>query len=268
MGIVMLDGPELAERYDRISDIQFNNGRALAGMMGIKKGDIVLDVGCGTGRLAIYISKVVGKRGSVTGIDPSTYRINLARSKLGKKYANVSFQLGRGEDLRAFSDCSFDHVCYSSVLHWIEDKRAALKEAYRVLKPGGKVGITTVDKSHSYHVRKMMEMLSSREPYPGCFDLSSIGTLLESDDLARILPEAGFEGICIRSASRKYRYPSPDKLLEFIEVSSSGNFMRDIPESMRPLALDYMRMEIEKMTTGPGLVLESSTVFAVASKPA
>ncbi len=82
MNSVMRDGPELARLYDRISDLQFEGGKKLVAMMGVKKGDAVLDVGCGTGRLAVHLAGIVGPSGSVTGIDPSPHRISIAEEKL------------------------------------------------------------------------------------------------------------------------------------------------------------------------------------------
>jgi ubiquinone/menaquinone biosynthesis C-methylase UbiE len=55
----------------------------------------------------------------------------------------VRFEVGRGEDLSAFEDESFDAVCMSSVLHWLADKAKALAEVRRVLRPGGQLGVTT-----------------------------------------------------------------------------------------------------------------------------
>ncbi len=165
---VTRDAPELAERYDKVSELQFESGRRLADMMGIKEGDTVLDVGCGTGRLAIHISKVVGPAGSVTGIDPSPHRLRVAEAKLdGQDHQNLRFMPGQGEDLTSLPSGAFDHVYYSAVFHWIGDKPAALAEAKRVLKPGGTIGMTTVDKSHPLTMRKVVERVFREPPFAG-----------------------------------------------------------------------------------------------------
>jgi len=124
----------------------------------------VLDAGCGTGRLILYIAGVVGPSGSVTGIDLSPHRIEVAAAKINRReHPNVHLLVGRGEDLCEFPDESFDHVCYSSVFHWVDDKDKAAKEAYRVLKHGGNIGITTIDKSHPFAMRKIFDKLFSKE---------------------------------------------------------------------------------------------------------
>ncbi len=79
MSSIKWDAPELAERYDRVSDSQFERAVLLVKKMGIGPGDAVLDIGCGTGRLAMYLSSVVGPRGRVIGIDPSPHRIGVAQ---------------------------------------------------------------------------------------------------------------------------------------------------------------------------------------------
>lgn len=269
MSGVMWDGPELAEYYDKVSDAQFESGRMLVDRMGIKNGDIVLDIGCGTGRLALYVSKIVGPSGSLTGIDPSPYRVGIADRKCkGMALNNVRFMIGRGEDLSAFSDGAFDHAYYSSVFHWIADKYTALREAYRVLKPGGNVGITTVDKDYPFTLKQPMEEIFSREPYAGQVKMDEFSHMLVSkNELRELLGRAGFCDIRIDVMEENHHYESPEALLDFIEASSFGNFLRNVPDQLRPRARHDIKKEIEKLRTATGIELQSNLMFAIAAKP-
>lgn len=74
MSNVESDNQLLAEKYDKVSEGQFNNGLILIEKLGIKTGHNVLDIGCGTGRLTEYLSKIVGDEGRIYGIDPSGLR--------------------------------------------------------------------------------------------------------------------------------------------------------------------------------------------------
>jgi ubiquinone/menaquinone biosynthesis C-methylase UbiE len=95
------DTPILAERYDQLSDTQFDNGKLLIKELQIKNGHHVLDIGSGTGRLAEYVAKTVGKKGKVFGIDPSPHRVKVASIKV-KPPLNLSFEVGSGDDLSHF----------------------------------------------------------------------------------------------------------------------------------------------------------------------
>ncbi|BAI60974.1 methyltransferase [Methanocella paludicola SANAE] len=263
------DGQELAELYDRISDLQYESGRRLVEKMQVKKGDNVLDVGCGTGRLAFYIVGTVGPLGSVTGIDLSPHRIKVAEAKLNeKKYPNVCLMVGRGEDLSQFPDESFDRVCYSSVFHWVDDKKAAAEEAYRVLKHGGNIGITTVDKSHPFAMRKVFEKLFSEEPYAGKVDLmAQMSMLVDRNQLEQLLYDARFRRIDVDYIDKTVRYSSAEELINLMEASSFGNFLRDVPEELRARAREDMKKAMESMRTGKYIELPSKTMFVIASKP-
>jgi arsenite methyltransferase len=268
MTSVMWDGRELAELYDRISDLQFDGGKRLAAMMGVKKGDAVLDVGCGTGRLAVHLGGVVGPAGSVTGIDPSPHRVCIAEEKLkGRSPGNVRVLIGRGEDLGAFGDGKFDHVIYSSVFHWIGDKPAALKEARRVLRAGGKAGMNTVDKDHHFAMRQIMEDIIAKK-YPEHWPMEDAMShmLVGGRELGELLRAAGFEEVRIDTVPEKHVYSSPRELFDFIEASSFGNFMREVPAPVKARMLDDLGRELEKMRTPAGIELTSKMLFARAVK--
>jgi ubiquinone/menaquinone biosynthesis C-methylase UbiE len=103
------DSRHLAETYDRVSDLQFEGGKRLVERLGLEEGARVLDIGCGTGRLAQWTGERLGPKGSVVGIDPLEDRIGIARSHGGA----LRFEVGQAEDLGAFEDASFDAVCMS-----------------------------------------------------------------------------------------------------------------------------------------------------------
>jgi arsenite methyltransferase len=105
----------------------------------INKGEKVLDIGCGAGVDTILAAMMVGPTGSVTGIDMVPEMLARARQNLrltGLK--NVEFKQNSGEELPT-PDNSFDVVISNGVFNLILDKRKAVAEVFRVLKPGGRL---------------------------------------------------------------------------------------------------------------------------------
>src|ERR1051325_4520904 len=117
---------ELRQRTVELADIQ----------PGVK----VLDVGCGTGTLALEVALRVGGAGQVVGIDPGTQQIARARTRAARRNLPVQFQIGVIERLD-FADQTFDVVLSTIMMHHLSDtlKRQGLAEIFRLLKPEGRL---------------------------------------------------------------------------------------------------------------------------------
>ena len=113
-----------------------------ASLASIQPGEQVLDVGCGTGTLALLVARREGRAGRVVGVDPSTEQISRARSKAARHKVPVDFQIGVIEHL-AFPDQTFDVVLSTLMMHHLPAplKHQGLAEIARVLKPGGRLVI-------------------------------------------------------------------------------------------------------------------------------
>ena len=112
----------------------------LLGLAHLEPGQVVLDVGCGTGTLAIGAKRQVGPSGSVHGIDPSPAMIARADRKARKAGVGVAFRTGVVEAL-PYPGAQFDVVLSTLMLHHLPRKarEACAHEIRRVLKPGGRV---------------------------------------------------------------------------------------------------------------------------------
>src|SRR2546421_3501827 len=108
----------------------------------MQPGDAVLDVGCGTGTLAIEVARRVGRAGRVAGVDPATEQIARARRSAARRNVPIEFQIGVIEQL-PFPDQTFDVVLSSLMMHHLPAglKRRGLAEIARGLKPGGRLVI-------------------------------------------------------------------------------------------------------------------------------
>jgi ubiquinone/menaquinone biosynthesis C-methylase UbiE len=106
----------------------------------LRAGESVLDVGCGTGSLAIVAKQQVGTKGSVHGIDPSAPMIARASRKARKAGTEITFEHGIAQSL-AFPDSRFDVVLNTVMLHHLSRKtrEESVREMRRVLKSGGRL---------------------------------------------------------------------------------------------------------------------------------
>jgi len=100
-------------------------------------GDFIADIGCGNGLLTLELARAVGDRGRVSGIDPSSDMRHLA-SKRCAEFSSVELLDGRADGLPLDSG-SIDKAVSIQVFEYLDDLRAAAAEAFRVLKPGGRL---------------------------------------------------------------------------------------------------------------------------------
>jgi len=150
----------------------------------IKKGDVVLDLGCGAGFDCFLASKKVGKVGKVIGVDMTEEMIQRARlnaEKIGVK--NVEFILAEIEKL-PIKDNSIDIIITNCVINLTPDKTKTFNEAYRVLRKGGKMYISDI-----VLLKELSkEQKNNKDLLTGCV----AGALLKEDYLEKI-KKAGFD---------------------------------------------------------------------------
>jgi ubiquinone/menaquinone biosynthesis C-methylase UbiE len=261
------DNRHLAEIYDRMSDSQFEGGKRLVERIGVEEGARVLDIGCGTGRLARWIAERVGPKRIVAGIDPLAQRIDIARTR----GAALGFEVGQAEDLRAFEDASFDVVCMSAVFHWVSEKAKALDEVRRVLRPGGRLGVTTLphELARAGTVALVLGSLLQRAPYAGRVDLSVLPFANQgrtTSDLVSMVLESRLELVELHLTQRIRSHASGEDLVDFIEASSFGNFLRIVPEELRPSLRSDLVSAFEAQRSSDGIVVRDWVILFVARR--
>jgi ubiquinone/menaquinone biosynthesis C-methylase UbiE len=118
-------------------------GRNTINRLDLKPGALALDVCCGSGASALPAAEQVGDAGYVIGIDLAEKLLKLAKIKAERKNLNnIDFRLGDMLDT-GFDDASFDAVVCVFGIFFVPDISAATRELWRVLRPGGKLAITT-----------------------------------------------------------------------------------------------------------------------------
>ena len=156
----------------------------------LKPGQTVLDLGAGAGFDAFLAARAVGPEGRVIGVDMTPEMVAKARANAKKGgRTNVEFRLGEIEALPV-ADATVDVIVSNCVINLCPDKRPVYREAFRVLRPGGRIAVSDVvaREELSDEVKRDLALHS------GCL----AGATLH-DELIRILQEAGFTDIVVRA---------------------------------------------------------------------
>ncbi|MGH2448156.1 MAG: arsenite methyltransferase [Chloroflexota bacterium] len=159
----------------------------------LREGETVLDLGSGGGIDVLLAAKRVGPKGFVFGLDMTDEMLELAqRNKEAARAANVAFLRGRIEDIPLPSD-SIDVVMSNCVINLAADKSLVLKEAARVIKPGGRLAVADVIADGPVPD----ELRRNLESWVGC-----VAGALDIDTYPSLLQSAHFQDISIEIIRR------------------------------------------------------------------
>jgi len=197
----------------------------------LHEGDVVLDLGSGGGIDVLLSARRVGPTGKAYGLDMTDEMLALARENQRQAGAeNVEFLKGQMEDV-PLPAAAVDVVLSNCVINLAADKRRVLAEAFRVLKPGGRLAVSDV------LVRGPVpaEVRRSMELWVGC-----VAGALEETELLGLLAEVGFADAAIEP-TRVYRLEDARAFLaeagldpEAIAPESDGRFLAAFVRARKP----------------------------------
>jgi SAM-dependent methyltransferase len=202
---------EQAAAAPKDADLGLGCGNPL-GFAGVRAGETVLDLGSGAGIDAFLAAREVGPTGRVIGVDMTHAMLDRARATAAREgYTNVEFRLGEIEHLPV-ADASVDVIISNCVVNLSPEKPQVFAEAYRVLRPGGRLLVSDL-----VLLKPLPERVQqSVEAYVGCVAGASL-----KEDYLRFIREAGFTDVSI---VREGRYGS--------EVAAPGASEDDMAQAM------------------------------------
>lgn len=154
----------------------------------LKEGETVLDLGSGAGLDCFLAAKKVGKAGKVIGVDMTPEMVEKARKNARKSnYDNVEFRLGEIENLPV-ADSHVDVIISNCVINLSPDKERVFKEAFRVLKPGGRLMVSDI---------VLVDELPDSIKGSVAAYISCLAGAAMKDDYIRAIESAGFKQISI-----------------------------------------------------------------------
>lgn len=183
----------------------------------LKEGDVVVDLGSGAGFDCFLAADRVGMKGRVIGVDMTPEMVEKARENAKKgNYHNVEFRLGEIERIPV--DSAFvDVVISNCVINLSPDKDSVFKEAFRVLKPGGRLMVSDI-----VLLRQLPDVIrNSIEAYVGC-----LAGAINKEEYIQTIKDAGFENIKIIGENHfpvefLAHDPTAKAIIEKLEISFS-----------------------------------------------
>jgi ubiquinone/menaquinone biosynthesis C-methylase UbiE len=253
----------LVEYYDRVAPeyegwaggLHSKVAAKLVELAAPRRGEAVLDVGCGTGLVTHLLAAEVGAKGSVVGIDLSARMLDLARRR---SRPNTTFMAMAAESM-VFREGSFDLITYGQSLPYLLDPLASLEEAARLLRAGGRVALSLHRRSLQTEAQdlfyRVLSDLAARHHLRVPEHSPERSVYGERENLPRLLDELGFVDIRLTEMVTGGRArtprewtdlmagsgPLPNTLIRVLGPRLRAEFEAELAERMKELGDEAFR---------------------------
>jgi ubiquinone/menaquinone biosynthesis C-methylase UbiE len=249
----------LAPDYDAAGPGAFAHfGQRLVALIGVAPGQRVLDVATGRGAVLFPAAAAVGDAGEVVGIDLAERMVDATREEAARRGVKADLRVMDAEQLD-FPDASFDQVFCGFGVMFFPNLDGTLGEFRRVLKPGGRLGISTWRVSETEDLGAVLDELGLQPGRPP-------GWITEPEALRSPLIRAGFTDVRVEVAAETFRYAD----LEQYWQTALGTARRRVIDTLEPAQREQVRARLAERLRPhqctDGYDVEAVALLAVATR--
>jgi ubiquinone/menaquinone biosynthesis C-methylase UbiE len=249
----------LARGYDEAGPGIFAHfGRRLVDLLEVEPGQRVLDVATGRGAVLFPAAERAGAMGEVVGIDIAEGMVTATRADAARRGVPVQVQVMDAEAL-AFPDASFDRVCCGFGVMFFPDLGRALRECRRVLKPGGRLGVSTWQISQSEDLAAVLTSLALPEGKPP-------GWIAEPERLEAALGAAGFVEVQVTVDSASFPYADLDAYWENAQGTGRREALERLSAAQRDQVRAALAERLRPYERADGLYVPATALLATARR--
>ena len=235
-------------------------------------GERVLDIACGTGLIARLAAERVGRTGNVTGLDLNPGMLSFAASITSPDPATsapITWREASATNM-PLPDAAFDVVYCQLGLQFFPDRPAAMREMYRVLVPGGRLGLMVWQGiQYSPGFGALAAALARHVSTEAAGIMRAPFGLAEAEQLRALVAAEGFRDIAIQSVAGTVRFPSVSRFVQdYVRGSPLSGHVAKVSDDTRAALVSEVGDELTPYVAGDALTFPIKAHLASARKPA
>jgi len=233
-------------------------GRRLVAVAGIEPGQRVLDVASGRGAVLFPAAELIGQTGDIVGIDLADEMARATNEEAAQRGLEARVRVMDAENLD-FPDAAFDRVLCGFGVMFFPNQDRALREFRRVLKPEGRLGVSTWRIEQTSELKTVMTELGMGPP-------RQPGWITEPDELSRLLTRTGFTNVHIQVDSQSFRYTDVDEYWR----QARGTGFRRVLDALDAVQAERVRAALAERVRPhqrpDGIYLPAAALLAVGNR--
>jgi ubiquinone/menaquinone biosynthesis C-methylase UbiE len=253
-----------AERYElAVAEFMLDWSVDLVDLAGVGAGERVVDLACGTGFVTRTAAKRVADAGHVIGVDINAHMVAEARRVTGLEIIEAS------ADSTGLPDAGYDLVLCQQGLQYVPDPDAVLREAHRLLSPGGRIALSVWSDFEGNPFR--VGQLAAMRPYltasaADAYEGTSIEALGGLEGLAEALVRAGFTDVAVENRVRDVRLPPMRSYFpKLIAATPWKDIFEQLTDAQRSAVLDQLETYVDR-SLDDGCVVRMTVVAATGRR--